>query len=99
MAIIVKHLATENEYVFLGIQSPPPTKVFGDLFTPEEKTGKIAVCDYQGQILCFNASELVVIEIDGQIPADVLPEIVAPTPLDTPANTEEMNSEEDGEWI
>ena len=41
MSILVKHLATENEYIFLGIElggvkSSLSPRIFGDLFANEE---------------------------------------------------------------
>jgi hypothetical protein len=105
MAIIVKHLRTDNEYIFLGIQqgiskaSVSPKLL--DLFTTEtDKIQQIAVCDPEGKIFWFPAQELIVIEVDGQNPAEMLPEIINPIPLEMPPNPEESSTEDNGEeWI
>ena len=109
MSILVKHLATENEYIFLGIElggvkSSLSPRIFGDLFANEEgeKIGRVAVCDPGGKIRWFNASELVVIEVDGQIPSEMLPEIISPTTPEIITETSEDitdYSENEEEWI
>jgi len=58
MAIIVQHLTTGNEYIFLGViggesKNILPTKMLGDFFATEtpDKSRSLTVCDDQGRIL------------------------------------------------
>jgi hypothetical protein len=117
MAIILQHLTTGNEYIFLGVsggEGKPllPKKMLGDFFSSEEsdRSRAITVCDYQGRILWFPASEMVVIEVDGQKPDELLPEIAiaepVPLQLDGENKNEKTESEsnpdefaEDDDWI
>ncbi|MDV2999882.1 MAG: hypothetical protein N5P05_001488 [Chroococcopsis gigantea SAG 12.99] len=110
MTIIVKHLPSQTEYIFLGIsggagKSLLPTKVLGDFFATS-----VAVCDQNGEIFCFPSTEIQVVEIDGERPSDILPEILPtqPIPLEipsphnpAPAKTDEGLGEEDDDddWI
>ncbi|MEG3439593.1 hypothetical protein V0288_20870 [Pannus brasiliensis CCIBt3594] len=117
MAIILQHLTTGNEYIFLGVsggESKPllPKKMLGDLFSSEEsdRTRSVTVCDDRGQILWFPVSEVIVVEVDGQKPEELLPEIVTPQPIPLQLDKEnqidisenEGNKDEFGEdddWI
>ncbi len=110
MTIIVKHLPTQREYLFLGIsggagKSLLPTKVLGDLFSTT-----VAVCDQNGEIFCFPSSEIRVVEVDGQYPGDILPDIIPtePVPLEIPSSDnppssptmgEEFGEDDDDDWI
>ena len=83
MAIIVKHRRTGNEYIVLGIsgeggKASLPSRFLNDLFTPEqqENSSVLTICDARGNIFSSYMHELVVIEIDGKKPAEILPEPV-----------------------
>ncbi len=117
MAIILQHLTTGNEYIFLGVSGGEgknllPKKMLGDFFSSDEgdRSRSLTVCDYQGRILWFPVSEMVVIEVDGQKPDELLPEIVTaePVPLqidgenkvDKPEIGENIDEfSEDDDWI
>ncbi len=88
MAIIVQHLTTGNEYIFLGVSGGEsknilPTKMLGDFFATEtpDKSRSLTVCDDQGRILWFPVTEMIVVEVDGQKPEELLPEIIPPEPV------------------
>jgi hypothetical protein len=117
MAIIVQHLVTGNEYLFLGVSGGEvrnllPTKMLGDLFSSAEpdKSRSVTVCDDRGRILWFPVSEVIIIEVDGQKPDELLPEIIAnpPIPLQLDGENKLNNPEseenidefaEDDDWI
>jgi hypothetical protein len=86
MTIIVKHRRTGNEYIFLGINQVGgkinlPSRFLNDLFTPEESENSVSVtiCDARGNIFLAYIEDLIVTEIDGQKPSEILPEVVTPT--------------------
>lgn len=86
MTTIVKHRKTGNEYILLGINQGGgkinlPSRFLNDLFTPEESANStsVTVCDARGNIFIAYIDDLIVVEIDGQKPAEILPEIVTPT--------------------
>ena len=88
MATIVQHLTTGNEYIFLGVsgsesKSILPTKMLGDFFATEtpDKSRSLTVCDDQGRLLWFPVTEIIVVEVDGQKPEELLPEIIPPEPV------------------
>jgi hypothetical protein len=83
MTIIVKHKKTGNEYILLGMngegdRNSLPSRFFNDLFTKEaaENICLVALCDARGNIFLSGANELIVTEIDGQKPSEILPEPV-----------------------
>ena len=86
MAIIVKHRKTGNEYIWLGIngggeQTSLPSRFLSDLF-PREKpkhSPLVTICDARGNIFSSYLEDLVVVEIDGQKPGEILPEPVIPS--------------------
>jgi len=79
MAVIVQHEPTGNRYVLLGAgfgayRATRPSLFFGN-WAPAEEEGKIevvAICTPDGRIGWANSNELVVVEIDGKPPAEVL---------------------------
>ncbi|MDJ0691780.1 MAG: hypothetical protein QNJ41_25175 [Xenococcaceae cyanobacterium MO_188.B32] len=86
MAIIVKHRRTGNEYIWLGIngggeQTSLPSRFLNDLFPREKpKHGSlVTICDARGNIFSCYLEDLVVVEIDGKKPEDILPEPVIPS--------------------
>ena len=86
MAIIVKHRRTGNEYIWLGIngggeQTSLPSRFLNDLF-PREKpknSSLVTICDARGNIFSSYLEDLVVVEIDGKKPGEILPEPVIPS--------------------
>jgi hypothetical protein len=120
MAIIVQHLTTGNEYILLGVSGGEsknilPTKMLGDFFATEDpdKSRSVTVCDDQGRIVWFPVTEIIVVEVDGQKPDELLPEIIASEPIplkldrehksespDNPENQENIDEfAEDDDWI
>ncbi|NEO39978.1 MAG: hypothetical protein F6J90_28050 [Moorea sp. SIOASIH] len=79
MAVIVKHRETSQEYIWLGTgfgayKSSRPSRFLGELF-PHEEEGEfrvVAVCDRFGQILWFYSAQLVVVEVDGETPSELV---------------------------
>ena len=101
MAIIVKHRRTGDEYIVLGIsgeggKAPLPSRFLNDLFTPEqqENSSVLTICDAKGNIFSSYMHELVVIEIDGKKPAEILPEPVIPS-IDDRFVHDDFNDDED----
>lgn len=89
MTTIVKHKRTGNEYILLGINGEVdktnPSRFISELFTQEksELSCSATVCDVQGNIFLAYIDDLVVTEIDGKKPAEILPE-----PSFEPANND-----------
>lgn len=81
MAIVVMHVKSKRKYVLLGTgfgayKSTRPSVLGGSLF-PFEDMGEIpvaAVSDSKGKIHWFLTEELQVMEIEGQKPANLIPE-------------------------
>ena len=104
MAIIVKHRPSGDHYLLVG------TGVGTDQVLPSSRLLKnwlpatVAVCDRQGEIVWLPATEVVVIEVDGTSPADLLPEPEIPPPPPEPAvsvtpDVEVFDDDDDEEWI
>ena len=80
MTTIVKHRRTGNEYILLGINGEAgktnPSRFISELFNQEksEVSCSATVCDVQGNIFLAYIDDLVVTEIDGRKPEDLLPE-------------------------
>jgi hypothetical protein len=80
MTTIVKHRRTGNEYILLSINGEAdknnPSRFISGLFNQEksEVSSSATVCDIQGNIFLAYIDELVVTEIDGKKPAEILPE-------------------------
>ncbi|MEY2833482.1 MAG: hypothetical protein RLZZ574_2741 [Cyanobacteriota bacterium] len=83
MTTIVKHRRTGNEYILLGINGETnkanPSRFISELFNQEksEVSCSATVCDVQGNIFLAYIDDLVVTEIDGIKPAEILPEATA----------------------
>lgn len=79
MTTIVKHRKTGNEYILLGINGEGdkvnPSRFISELFSPEKSdvSCSATVCDFQGNIFLAYIDDLLVTEIDGKKPADILP--------------------------
>jgi hypothetical protein len=80
MTTIVKHRRTGNEYILLGINGEAnkanPSRFITELFNQEksEVSCSATVCDVQGNIFLAYIDDLVVVEIDGLRPEEILPE-------------------------
>jgi hypothetical protein len=80
MTTIVKHRRTGNEYILLSINGEAnkanPSRFISELFNQEksEVSCSATVCDVQGNIFLAYIDDLVVVEIDGIKPAEILPE-------------------------
>ena len=79
MTTIVKHRRTGNEYILLGISGEGranPSRFISELFDRDkpEVSSSATVCDFQGNIFLAGIDDLIVTEIDGKKPADLLPE-------------------------
>lgn len=79
MTTIVKHRRTGNEYILLGINGEVdranPSRFISELFNQEKSAVSCSatVCDVLGNMFLAYIDELVVIEVDGVKPADILP--------------------------
>lgn len=98
MTIIVKHKRTGNKYILLGIngegdRNSLPSRFLNDLFTKEttENTCLVALCDARGNIFLSGADELIVTEIDGKKPSEILPEPVPPVVNELNNSDDEAN--------
>jgi hypothetical protein len=80
MTTIVKHRRTGNEYILLSINGETnkanPSRFISELFNQEksEVSCSATVCDVRGNIFLAYVDDLVVTEIDGIKPAEILPE-------------------------
>ncbi|GAB4225392.1 MAG: hypothetical protein Kow0049_03200 [Stanieria sp.] len=82
MTIIVRHKRTGNQYLLLGIngggsKASLPSRFLNDLFTKEESENPLMVtlCDARGNIFLSQIDEIVVTEIEGKKPSELLPEV------------------------
>ena len=79
MAVIVRHAETGDRYILLGTgygayRATRPSLFFGAL-APVEEEGKLevaAICASDGRIGWAYSQQLVVVEVDGKPPAEVL---------------------------
>ena len=99
MAIIVKHRRTGNEYILLhidggGESTSFPARLLPDLFPQEQakNSSGVTVCDVRGNIFSSYLDDLVVVEIDGKKPEEILPQPVVASIDDN--NQEDENGEE-----
>lgn len=116
MAIILQHLTNGNEYVFLGIgleglKTSIPSRVLGEFFAKDDpdKSKLIAACDSFGKIVWLSINDVIVVEVDGQKPSEILPETIITTPSIPIPDEESSNPndkskldefpEDDEEWI
>ena len=79
MTTIVKHRRTGNEYILLGINGEAnranPSRFISELFNQEkpEVSCSATVCDVRGNMFLAYIDDLIVVEVDGVKPADILP--------------------------
>ncbi len=85
MAIVVKHKQTGNEYILLAVNAVSggskvnlPSRFLNDLFPQNdtENYGLVTVCDARGNMFLSYIDDLIISEIDGKKPSELLPEIV-----------------------
>ena len=80
MTIIVRHRRTSQEYILLGINgevaSANPSRFINELFNQDKSAVSCSatVCDVQGNIFLADIDDLIVTEIEGKKPAEILPE-------------------------
>ena len=80
MTTIVKHRRTGKQYILLGINGEinkvNPSRLISELFNQEksEVSCSATLCDVEGNIFLAYIDDLVVTEIDGIKPSDILPE-------------------------
>jgi len=102
MTTVVRHKRTGNEYILLGINGEEnkvnPSRFISELFTSEksEVSYSATVCDVRGNLFLAYIDDLIVTEIDGQKPADILPVPVYSEASETVEN--ESYSQEDSEF-
>lgn len=116
MSIILKHIPTGNEYIFLGtglgaIKNSLPSRVLNELF-PMDKPDTymmIAACDAQGRIIWLDGEQVIVTEVEGKSPAEILPELVTTSSQTIQDNLDENQEveqdfneddfDDDDDWI
>ena len=82
MTTIVRHRRTGNQYILLGINGEEnktnPSRFINELFNSSQPKTEVScsatVCDVQGNLFLAYIDDLVVVEIDGKKPSDLLPE-------------------------
>ena len=80
MTTVVRHRRTNNQYILLGINGAEDkanlSRSLGELFSQEksEVSYSATVCDERGNMFLANIDDLIVVEIDGVKPAEILPE-------------------------
>ncbi|MEL6499928.1 MAG: hypothetical protein AAFQ23_00780 [Cyanobacteria bacterium J06623_1] len=103
MTTIVKHRRSGNKYILLGINGETnkanPSRFISELFNQDktEMSYSATVCDVRGNIFLAYIDDLMVIEIDGVKPADILPETGEPAWETSPSsefNNQEFNNQE-----
>lgn len=108
MTTIVKHRRTGNEYILLNIngeaKAANPSRFINELFNQEKSqvSCSATVCDVHGNIFLAYIDDLVVVEIDGIKPAEILPETTSQTVKDdwrspSPEFEEEFEDEDEDE--
>lgn len=105
MVTVVRHRKTGNEYILLGINGEgnkaTPSRFISELFAQEksEVSTSATVCDVRGNIFLAYIDDLIVTEIDGIEPAEILSEPIPPVPNDVdreqPEDYEEELEDED----
>lgn len=90
MTTIVRHKRTGNQYILLGVNGEGskvnPSRFLNDLFTQDksEVSYSATVCDVQGNIFIVYVDDLIVLEIDGKKPIDILPETILQSEVNDP---------------
>ena len=80
MTTIVRHKRTGNEYILVSITGESnkanPSRFISELFERQKSEASClaTICDPRGNLFLAYIDELVVTEIDGRKPADILPE-------------------------
>ena len=82
MTTIVRHRRTGNQYILLSINPEEnktnPSRFINELFNAGQEKSAVScsatVCDVQGNLFLAYIDDLIVVEMDGKKPADILPE-------------------------
>lgn len=82
MTTIVRHRKTGNQYILLGINGEEnntnSSRFINELFNSSQQKAEVScsatVCDARGNLFLAYIDDLVVVEIDGEKPSDILPE-------------------------
>lgn len=78
MAIIVEHKKSRNRYILVGtgfgIYKSSRNNTAWELIKMEEEDHLhlVAACDHNGEIKWFYSEDLIVIEVDGALPDDLI---------------------------
>ena len=105
MTTIVRHKRTGNEYILLGITGEAnkanPSRFLSELFEREksEVSCSATICDVRGNLFLAYVDELVVTEIDGKKPADLLPEPTVEPVVDNVYDDGNLDEYEDEELL
>ncbi len=105
MTTIVRHKRTGNEYILLGITGETnkanPSRFLSELFEREksEMSCSATICDIKGNLFLAYIDELVVTEIDGKKPADILPEPTAEPVVNNVYDDGDLDEYEDEELL
>ena len=105
MTTIVRHKRTGNEYILLGITGETnkanPSRFLSELFERDksEMSCSATICDVQGNLFLAYIDELVVTEIDGKKPADILPEPTAEPVVNNVYDDGDLDEYEDEELL
>lgn len=103
MTTIVRHKRTGNKYILLGINGEEnktnPSRFINELFSQRQEKTEIScsatVCDVQGNLFLAYIDDLIVVEIDGKRPADILPEPSFTEPVNDPYQSQSMEFEDE----
>lgn len=105
MTTIVRHKRTGNEYILLGITGESnkanPSRFISELFERQksEVSCSATICDVRGNLFLAYIDELVVTEIDGKKPADILPEPIVEPVVDNMYADGDLNDFESDELL
>ena len=100
MTTIVKHRRTGNEYILLSINGEAgkanPSRFISELFNQDksEVSCSATVCDVQGNMFLAYIDDLVVTQINGKKPAEILPEPIYQEANDYPEQSSDFEDEE-----
>ena len=101
MTTIVKHRKTGNQYILIGLngegrKEASPSRFLSDLFTQEESeiACSVTICDVQGNMFLAYIDDLIVMEINGKKPSEILPEKAV---VSTPSQVQSNDLDEDNE--
>ena len=105
MTTVVRHKKTGNEYILLSINGEEnktnPSRFINELFSQRQERSEVSysatVCDVQGNLFLAYIDDLIVVEIDGKKPADILPEPIYNEPANDPYQSQSRDTDEEFE--